>query len=344
MLNRSIPDVVHFERKMRGSCQSSLVKASDGCRYVLKMLDNPEGSDALFHEALGSGLAQVLGLPVPTWRVLNVSESFIEENPQVWFESGGRLTRPTPGLHFGSAFVEALPGGETYQLVPASWHPRLVNAGDFSGMLLLDLWANHLDNRQALFVQIPRTRQLKAVFIDHGQMFGPTSSLRMRIGKARFLDTRVYSASGTAGLLSHWQKRMSTVSATTISYLMDAVPRSWKRPGYPEIILDRLLEMQAGVPEDVSRLRSILEADDSLLTSSPGDFGRRTKLDPVNRRNRSRTGMSDHLVNGSLHSTERAALQAGQFAPPSIGLDKISLAWERADTNRRAIPCCGSIL
>jgi hypothetical protein len=268
--NRSILDVVHFERKMRGGCQSSLVRASDGCRYVLKMLDNPEGSDTLFHEALGSGLAQVLELPVPIWRVLHVSESFIEENPQVWFESEGRLIRPTPGLHFGSAFVEALPGGEIYQMVPGSWHPRLVNAGDFSGMLLLDLWANHLDNRQALFVQTPGTRQLKAVFIDHGQMFGPTDSLRMRVGRARFLDTRVYGVSGSAGLLSRWQKRIKNVSASTISYLMDAVPTSWKRPGHAEIILDGLLEMQTRIPDDVSRLRSYFKGEDSLVITSHG--------------------------------------------------------------------------
>lgn len=297
---------------MRGKSQSSLVRASDGCSYVLKMLDNPEGSDNLFHEALGSGLAQVLGLPVPTWRVLDVSESFIAQNPQVWFESEGRLTRPSPGLHFGSAFVEALPGGEIYQMVPGGWYPRLINAGDFIGMLLLDLLANHSDNRQALFVQTPGTRQLKAVFIDHGQMFGRTDSLHMRIGRSRFLDTRVYGGSGSAGLLSRWQKRIMNLSASTISYLIDAVPTSWKRPGYADVILDGLLEMQAGIPDDVSRLRSHLEGQDSLLASH-GDFGRLAKKYPIARRNRPQTGIPDHLLSGAFRSTETASRQARQL-------------------------------
>jgi hypothetical protein len=291
--NPSIPDVVQFERRMRGGCQSSLIQASDGCRYVLKMFDNPQGGDTLFHEALGSGLAQVLGLPVPGWKVLHVSESFIEQNPQLWFEAEGRLIRPTAGLHFGSAFVEARPGGETYQLVPANWHPRIVNAGDFFGMLLLDLWTNHLDNRQALFVHIPGTHQLRVVFIDHGQMFGQADSLRKRVGRARFLDTRVYSVGGHSALLSRWQKRIEDVSASVISYLMDAVPTSWRRPGYPEVILDGLLEMQTGIPDDVCHLRSLLEEEDSLLTTSPRNLRCRTKPDSISLRARLRT---DHAL------------------------------------------------
>jgi len=322
---------------MRGGCQSSLVRASDGCRYVLKMLDNPEGRDNLFHEALGSGLAQVLGLPVPTWRVLDVSESFIEQNPQVWFESEGRLTRPSPGLHFGSAFVEALPGGEIYQMVPAGWYPRLVNAGDFLGVLLLDLLANHSDNRQALFVQIPGTRQLKAVFIDHGQMFGHTDSLRMRIGRARFLDTRVYGARGSgsafalAGADNERKRLHHFLSDRRGTDIMEA-------PGYSEVILDGLLEMQAGIPDDVSRLRSHLQGEDSLLTASHGDFGRLTKSDPI------AGGIGPKQVCpitclGALRSTETASRQARQLTSPSILLDDVvPPEWMGTDTNRGAIP------
>jgi hypothetical protein len=261
---------------MRGGSQSSLVRASDGCRYVLKMLDNPEGSDSLFHEALGSALAELVGLPVPTWRPLSISEAFIDHNPQLWFESGGRLTRPSAGLHFGSAFLQAKNGGETYQIVPASWHTRLVNSGDFLGMLLFDLWTDHSENRQALFAETPTTRQLKAVFIDHGRMFGPTDSLRRRVGRTRFLDTRVYRLCNSGGLLPAWQKRIENVRASTISYLMETVPISWKRPGYSEVISSRLLEAQARIADDVCSIRALLEERDSLIDNSRRDFRPRT--------------------------------------------------------------------
>jgi hypothetical protein len=274
--SRAIPDVVQCEQKMRGGSQSNLVRASDGCRYVLKMFDNPEGNDNLFHEALGSGLAQVVGLPVPSWRPLSVSETFIDQNPQLWFESGGQLTRPTAGLHYGSAFVQGKNGGETYQIVPASWHPRLVNSGDFLGMLLFDLWTDHSENRQALFVEMPATRQLKAVFIDHGRMFGHTDSLRRRVGRTRFLDTRVYSLCSSVGLLPAWQKRIENVGASTISYLMNTVPISWKRAGYSEAVLSRLLEAQARIADNVCSIRALLEEGDSLIINSGRDLRRRT--------------------------------------------------------------------
>jgi hypothetical protein len=173
-------------------------------------------------------------------------------------------------------------------MVPASWHPRIVNAGDFFGILLFDLWTNRLDNRQALFVHIPGN-QLRVIFINHGRMFGPTDSLRKRVGRVRFLDTRVYSL-GSAALLTRWQKRIEAVSTSRISYVMDTVPLSWRRPGYPEVILNRLLEAQARISADVRSLRALLEEDDSLLVTSPRDIHGRAGQGLDSNRNRLRIG------------------------------------------------------
>jgi hypothetical protein len=85
---------------MRGGCQASLVHASNGRRYILKMSGNLQGDHTLFNEAFGSESAAILSFPVPPWRPLHISDSFLEQNQGMWFErsSGAARIRPKAGF------------------------------------------------------------------------------------------------------------------------------------------------------------------------------------------------------------------------------------------------------
>ena len=78
---------VAFVRRMRGGAQSSLLRASDGALYVVKLHGNPQGPNVLANEALGSWLAAQLGLETPAWRQISISDEFLAQNPEMWFET-----------------------------------------------------------------------------------------------------------------------------------------------------------------------------------------------------------------------------------------------------------------
>ncbi|MCU1248987.1 MAG: hypothetical protein JWQ49_2016, partial [Edaphobacter sp.] len=53
-----------YIRKMKGGSQSILVQCDDNRFYVVKMAGNPQGSNILANEFLGSVIARAVGLPV----------------------------------------------------------------------------------------------------------------------------------------------------------------------------------------------------------------------------------------------------------------------------------------
>ena len=111
MLTRCISDVVTnrrafsgqtlsaaaFVRRMRGGAQSSLLRASDGKLYVVKLQGNPQGPNVLANEALGSWLTARLGLKTPDWSRIAIDDAFLDQNQQMWFETPSGRERPRAG-------------------------------------------------------------------------------------------------------------------------------------------------------------------------------------------------------------------------------------------------------
>ena len=61
-----------YIRKMKGGSQSILVQCDDNRFYVVKMAGNPQGSNILANEFLGSVIAHAVGLPVAECRVIRL--------------------------------------------------------------------------------------------------------------------------------------------------------------------------------------------------------------------------------------------------------------------------------
>ena len=72
----------------------------------------------------------------------------------------------------------------------------ITNREAFLGMYLLDVWANHQDNRQAIFRR-NSTNDQEVCFIDHGYMFGGPEwnfqGSQGKLGSALHLEMAVYT-------------------------------------------------------------------------------------------------------------------------------------------------------
>jgi hypothetical protein len=185
--------VSRFIRKLPGGSQPILVEADDGELYVLKFWNNAQGPNLLFNESVGTELYHLAKLPVPRWRQLILTASFIDQNPSCYIETPDGTRKPEPVACFGSLFLGSM-HSRIYELLPGSFYKRLTNIEDFWLAWLLDVCAQHADNRQALFPS-GLGRSLYAAFIDHGHMFGgPAAEIRPRFAASRYLDSRVYSS------------------------------------------------------------------------------------------------------------------------------------------------------
>ena len=228
--NRSV-EAVSFIRHMRGGCQSSLITASDGCSYVLKMKGNPQGANVLANEAFGSMLASHLGIPVAGHAYVHTSQKYIAGNPDLMFMLERDTKRPAAGLHYGSRVVA--PEDLCYEILPGNWFQRIANRPDFMSMLIVDLWTEHCDNRQAIFTKDPDGPGLHATFIDHGHMFGgPNWDSQLRTGTCLYLDHRIYEGLWHSPQIAATIDKIGKVDAATMFSFLEDIPKGWSRSSF----------------------------------------------------------------------------------------------------------------
>jgi hypothetical protein len=244
-----------YIRKMRGGSQSILVRANDGRHYVVKMMDNPIGPNLLANEHMGSLLANAVGLPVAQAKGIILSDSFIDSHPDLWFELTSGVRRPNKGMHLGSLFVGQTSGvGRPLEYISPSRVSAITNREAFLGMYLLDVWANHQDNRQAIFRR-SSTNELEVCFIDHGHMFGgPEWSFHGNLGSARHLETAVYTDLWQDEQVAFWISRFQTVIPEMLMSIVPAMTSDWYSGDSSELfskLMDRLLRL----PELIQALR-----------------------------------------------------------------------------------------
>lgn len=214
-------------RTLRGGSQPILAEASDGNLYVVKFAPNRQGPNLLFNESIGTELYRAAGLPVAPWKILQVTDSFLDKNPACWFETREGRHRPAPGLCFGSLFM-ASKGFRVFEILPGDWFKRVKGAGDFWLAWFLDVCAKHADRRQAIFFQ-GLGGQFRPIFIDFGHMFaGPTASDPFRDARAfRYMDPRVYPTLDKK-LLLKIRKIVDTLDIAALWRRVADLPEDWK--------------------------------------------------------------------------------------------------------------------
>jgi hypothetical protein len=239
-----------YIRKMKGGSQSILVQGNDGKYYVVKMAGNPQGVNVLANELLGSLIAKSVGLPVAEGKGIYLSDSFIDSYPDLWSELiSGRL-RPDKGLHFGSLFVgqPSGPSRPTEYISPSRVN-MITNRDAFVGIYILDVWANHRDNRQALLQRTLNDSTQEAFFIDHGHMFGgPAWDFKRCPGAAFHLEMSVYSGLWQDEQIASWISHFRTVIPEVLSWVAAVVPSQWYKGDLSHLIVG-LTDRLASLPE-----------------------------------------------------------------------------------------------
>jgi hypothetical protein len=199
------PELTEFVAKLHGSSQPSLMRASDGCLYVVKFAQASQPG-SLFNESAGSELYHWLVISVPNWQMLHCSDAFLDANPGCYSATPNGPVRPENKFAFGSRYLGDS-GAQLFEILPGSSISRIENAMSFWVAWIADICALHNDNRQVVF-QEDASRHLHAFFVDHGNLFGAPNDKPLRLlAASRYLDSRVYPelrSEGKAFLLDHF--------------------------------------------------------------------------------------------------------------------------------------------
>jgi len=221
---------VSVVRSMRGGAQSVLMLCDDNQFYVVKFNDNPQGPNILANEMIGTEIFRSLGLPVPAWSAVYISEEFLRMNSKLMLHTAQGRRPPSPGLHFGSVLLGGCGLLTVRDILPENHFLRLTNREDFIGAYVLDVWANHQDHRQAVYANDSVAGTYRAVFIDHGHLFGgPNWDFRDRPGIAMALDTSVYPKEFDAAVVESWISRCETQIPHLLEDTIRSVPNEWYR-------------------------------------------------------------------------------------------------------------------
>jgi hypothetical protein len=267
-------------RKLPGGSQPILVRANDGFFYVVKFLNNLQGTQSLFNEAVGTELFRSAGLPVSEWRPVYITEDFLDKNPQCWMETEHGRRRPQAGWGFGSRFL-GLRNASLFEILPSSSFSRISNRTDFLTAWVLDTFCGHADNRQAIFVE-RKSRWLDAYFIDHGHLFGGALGVETpSFLTSRYLDPRIYAqtSSEDAGDI---QRAIQRIDLTALSTVACGLPEGWSagrammsferfaRQVSDQVLLKNVIQFILGTVEHTE------EGHDSCLAQYADRFKRRS--------------------------------------------------------------------
>jgi len=253
---------VGFLYKLCGSSQPSIIQGSDGGFYVVKFNGFP-GRQGLANEVVGTELIRSAGLPAPEWAAIEVSDEFLDENRGLWFQNENHSIRPLAGIHFGSRLIEAPDDQRTYQIIPRSWIGRITNRADFLGMLVLDLWANNCDRRQAVYLS--GAKSLHACFIDNDFMFGgkfgnDTTCPR----QAMVHDLEVYRGLWNETAVRKWLRKINGIDENTIQRIVASVPSEWAYEAMRVHIFNQLTARRPMLPGLLREAEGVLGSGYSI--------------------------------------------------------------------------------
>jgi|SRR5579859_1672858 len=158
-------------RRMRGGCQSHLMRCSDGNYYVVKFQNNPQHRRVLVNELLATRLAAWLGLPTTPAAVVEVSEELIGLTHDLVMEMPRQRIPCQPGLQFGSRFFGNPRTANPLGCPPYAHLYSPEQLGSFAGILIFDKWTCNADGRQVVFSRTGSQPGYSMAMIDHGFCF-----------------------------------------------------------------------------------------------------------------------------------------------------------------------------
>ena len=262
-----------FVRKMRGCAQAHLLECDDGSFYVVKFSNNPQGGRRILcNEFISSLLMKRLGIHTPKIAVVTLDHEFLKANPEVFLSiAPNRTVTPKIGPHFGSLHVGGPVPAAVFDFLPMAMLPKVVNRGDFLGVMVFDKWASNADARQAIFYRAQINTEMPgyprvgwvAQFIDSGLAFqgrdwtfydSPVQGIYMgRIIYGRTLSLRDFD---------FWVSAAMQIGRDVLDEIFKLLPTAWVQGEEHELqrVLNQLHDRRLRVPELLAETVKCLQA------------------------------------------------------------------------------------
>jgi len=260
----------HLIRKMRGGAQSHLIAGEDGERYVVKFTNNPQHRRILVNEWLANAFLRYLQIHVPQTALIQVSQAFLAENPDVYFSLGSRRERVAPGVHFGSRLSVDPDKVAVFDFLPEKLLEKVENRVDFLGTLVFDKWVGNADSRQAVFFRAraktwtplkgdtPARVGFFAQMIDHGFAFnGPHWQFVDTPLNGLYFRPSVYQEVTSLDSFQPWLDMVANFPIEVIDGAWKEIPREWLDQDEDELekLLERLLKRRGQVAQLIQEIR-----------------------------------------------------------------------------------------
>lgn len=217
---------------LRGGSQPHLVRCSDENYYVVKFINNPQGTKILANELLAHQLASCLKLPIPPCAIVDVSKQLIDLTEKLVIEKGSRRIPCRSGLAFGS-----LHSPNSWSLPPSSLSAPVQNMEDFWGMLVFDKWTCNTDRRQVLFAV--KRKRFRLVMIDNGFCFnGGDWNFPDSPPRGLYSTPQVYQWHRGLTAFEPWLEQIEQrMSIEAMSVLARRIPSEWFGSNYEQLNL-----------------------------------------------------------------------------------------------------------
>jgi hypothetical protein len=256
-------------RKMRGGAQAHLIEGSDGAFYVVKFVNNPQHRRILVNEWLATSFLRHLQIHVPDCAVMELTEDFITESPDLYLSVGTRREPVAPGLHFASKMAVHPDRVAIFDFLPDKLLAKVENSADFLGTLVFDKWIGNADSRQAVFFRAraktwtPLKGQVAKTgffvqMIDHGFAFnGPNWNFQDSPIQGLYFRTSVYDAVQSLESFEPWLSMVENFPAETIDAAWREIPSSWYLGEEDELerLLETLMKRRPLVPHLIHSVR-----------------------------------------------------------------------------------------
>jgi len=192
---------------MRGGAQAHLLECDDGHFYVVKFRNNAQHRRILINEWIASVFLNYLQISTPPAAIVSLSAAFLEANPDIYIQLGSRHQAVEPGRHFGSRYPGDPGKVMVYDFLPDTLLDKVINAGQFLGILAFDKWMSNVDARQSIFFRAELRQRPTAggnpapragfvsQMMDHGYVFdGSHWRLSDSPLQGLYLRTNVYQS------------------------------------------------------------------------------------------------------------------------------------------------------
>jgi hypothetical protein len=257
-------------RKMRGGAQAHLIVAADGHYYVVKVKQNPQHRRVLVNEWVSSVLLDYMGIPSPKVEMIQLTEGFLEQHPEICIQLGTRAEPVSPGWHFGSRMPVDPQRAVIYDYVPDALLKTVANLRDFLGVLVFDKWVNNADSRQCVYFRAqvkewlaaeywPKKVAFVALMMDHGYVFGgPHWVLEDSPLTGLYCRPLVYEAVTGLDDFQPWLDMVTNFPEDVLDKAFRQVPDWWLNGDREalEALLERLWRRRARVPALIEDARS----------------------------------------------------------------------------------------